>query len=445
MKQFLHLWVPIFLSNAIIMLGGLFDVIFLSHFSPQHVAAMAVCVSIYSLCFVSGVGVLQGMMQELAEANGRQAFSEIQQIVKQSILIVLILSVLAAWVFTHATPLLNLLKADAELQALITPCLWLMAWVIPGHLLLRILYILTQTCGQAKRVFYANILYLIIKGLLGYCLIFGVEGYIAAYGVQGAFISSLVAQWLLLFVYYFVFLEKKLQIQWSGTFLHWATLLKILRIGVPNGVVTFVDVFAISAIALLILPLGNIVINSHQIMLGLTGLMFMVPMSMGSAFSILVSTKIGAEHIDSAWQLSKKAVVVVVSIGFCLASFVWIFQSGIITLFSGDQQVLAVAFSLMTLVCWMHIFDAILVISVNMLRCWKEVVLPMFIFTGAVLVLGLGGGWYVAYHPISFMNIGFNALGIHGFWWMLAISYTFAALMCLLCLALKYRKHLQTA
>lgn len=74
MKQFLHLWVPIFLSNAIIMLGGLFDVIFLSHFSPQHVAAMAVCVSIYSLCFVSGVGVLQGMMQELAEANGRQAF-----------------------------------------------------------------------------------------------------------------------------------------------------------------------------------------------------------------------------------------------------------------------------------------------------------------------------------------------------------------------------------
>lgn len=104
MKQFLHLWVPIFLSNAIIMLRGLFDVIFLSHFSPQHVAAMAVCLSIYSLCFVSGVGILQAMMQELAEANGRQAFSDIQRIVKQGILIVLVVSVLAAWLFTHATP-----------------------------------------------------------------------------------------------------------------------------------------------------------------------------------------------------------------------------------------------------------------------------------------------------------------------------------------------------
>lgn len=242
----------------------------------------------------------------------------------------------------------------------------------------------------------------------------------------------------------FCIFRKKLKVQWSGTFLHWATLVKILRVGVPNGIVTFVDVFAISAIALLILPLGDIVINSHQIMLGLMGLMFMVPLSMGSAFSILVSTKIGAEHIESAWQLSKKAVAVVVLVGLCLASFVWIFQRWIIALFSGDQQVLAVAFSLMMLVCWMHIFDAVLVITFNILRCWKEVVLPMFIFTGAVLVLGLGGGWYIAYHPISFMNIGFNALGIYGFWWMLAIAYTVAACLCLLCLGLKYRHYIRS-
>ena len=149
MKQFLHLWVPIFLSNAIIMLSSLFDVIFLSHFSPQHVAALAVCLSVYSLCFVTGIGVLQGMMQELAEANGRQDYADIQRIVKQSILIVLVISAVAMYLFNHATPLLYFLKADAALQALIVPCLWLLAWTIPAHLLLRILYIFTQACGQA--------------------------------------------------------------------------------------------------------------------------------------------------------------------------------------------------------------------------------------------------------------------------------------------------------
>ena len=95
---------------------------------------------------------------------------------------------------------------------------------------------------------------------------------------------------------------------------------------------------------------------------------------------------------------------VVLSIGLCLASFVWIFQRWIIALFSGDQQVLAVAFSLMMLVCWMHIFDAILVISVNMLRCWKEVVLPMFIFTTFIIIVfyhqGIGS-FRTAHCPMS--------------------------------------------
>lgn len=92
MKTFLNLWMPIFLSNTILMLGGLFDTIFLSYFSAQHVTAMAVCLGIYSLVFVSGMGILQGMMQELAEANGRKAYPELQLIIKQSIIIVLCLS-----------------------------------------------------------------------------------------------------------------------------------------------------------------------------------------------------------------------------------------------------------------------------------------------------------------------------------------------------------------
>ena len=374
MKQFLHLWVPIFLSNAIIMLSSLFDVIFLSHFSPQHVAALAVCLSVYSLCFVTGIGVLQGMMQELAEANGRQDYADIQRIVKQSILIVLVISAVAMYLFNYATPVLHFLKADAALQALIVSCLWLLAWTIPAHLLLRILYILTQACGQAKRVFYANMIYLLLKVALAlaYVLIYGIEGYVTSYGVEGAFMAHLIVQWVLLFVYYFFFLEQKLKIQWSGVFFHWQTLLKILKIGLPNAVVTFVDVFAISAIALLILPLGDIVVNAYQVMLGLLGLMFMLPMSMASAFGILVSTKIGAEQIDAAWQLSKRALMAVMLIAIVVVLTIWGLDSWIVGLFSNDAQVIALALALILLMCWMHIFDALLVISLAMLRCWRE-------------------------------------------------------------------------
>lgn len=444
MKSFLNLWLPIFLSNVIIMLAGLFDMIFLSHYSAQHVAALAVCLSIYSLCFVTGIGVLQGMMQELAEANGRQDYADIQRIVKQSILIVVVISAIAMYLFHHATPLLNFLKADASLQALIMPCLWLLAWTIPAHLLLRILYILTQACGQARRVFYANAIYLLLKVALAYIFIYGIEGYVATYGVEGAFIANLIVQWLLLFIYYFLFLEQKLKIQWSGVFFHGQTLIKILKIGLPNAVVTFVDVFAVSAIALLILPLGDIVVNAHQIMLGLLGLMFMLPMSLASAFGILVSTKIGAQQIDVAWQLSKRALIVVMLIATCVVFAIWGLDTWIVKLFSDDLRVVGLALTLIVLMCWMHIFDALLVISVAMLRCWREIVRPMFIFMTTVLVVGLGGGWYVAYHPITLLNWQTHALGIHGFWWMLSIAYTIAASLCFICLLFKYSAYQRT-
>src|SRR5690606_30662773 len=137
----------------------------------QSVCLFILC----ALCFVTGIGVLQGMMQELAEANGRQDYADIQRIVKQSILIVLVISAVAMYLFNHATPLLHFLKADAALQTLIVPCLWLLAWTIPAHLLLRILYILTQACGQAKRVFYTNMIYLLLKVALAYVLIYGIE------------------------------------------------------------------------------------------------------------------------------------------------------------------------------------------------------------------------------------------------------------------------------
>jgi len=236
-----------------------------------------------------------------------------------------------------------------------------------------------------------------------------------------------------------------LRVHWSGQFFHFKTLLKILRIGLPSAIVVFIDVFTISAIALLILPLGEIMVNAHQVARGLAGLLFMVPFSMSSAFSILVSTRIGANQVQSAWALTFKALRVVVASAVVLAVLIAIFQKPIVALFSDHTDVLTVSLALMFLLCWMHIFDAILVISVNMLRCWKVVIFPMFIFSGVLLLGGLGGGWYLAYHPVSLFNLNLDVSGISGFWWMLAISYTFAALMCLLCLALKYRKHLQTA
>lgn len=444
MKKFINLWMPIFLSNTILMLGGLFDTIFLSHYSSVHVAAMAVCLGVYSLVFVSGLGILQGMMQELAEAKGRKAYADIHLIVKQSILIVICLSLFAGWLLTHADLLLDFLKADKALRELIQPCLVLLALTLPGHFLLRVLYIYTQTCGQAKRVFYANILYLFVKVGLAYVFIFGVPQFsIPACGVKGAFIAHFLSQWILLIIYYTFFLEKSLLISWKGRFFNRKILINILKIGLPTAVVSFIDVFAVSAIVLLALPLGDIVVNAHQITLALSGVMFMLPLSLGSTFSILVSTKIGEKNLVDAWILTARALQVASVVGLSISLLLVLFHQQIIVLFSDDDAVLKVVLTLIFLLGWMHIFDAVLVITVNMLRCWKVIVFPMLIYSAMILLFGLGGGWYLAFHSVSFWELNVHALGINGFWLMLCIAYTLASFICLICLKLRYQKYLR--
>lgn len=446
MKTFLSLWLPIFLSNSIIMLGGVFDTVFLSHYSPAHVAAMAICLGIYSLVFVSGMGILQGMMQELAEANGRKAYVDIHLIVKQSVWIVFGLSLFAAWLFTHAEVLLSWLRADPALNTLVKPCLLLLALTLPAHLLLRILYIYTQTCGQAKRVFYANILYLMLKVSLAYVFIFGLPTLnLPAYGVKGAFIAHCLSQWLLLLIYYFFFLEKNLAIQWQGRLFDFKIFSNILKIGLPTAMVSFIDVFSITAIAFLALPLGNVVVNAHQIVLSLCGLMFMLPMSLGSAFSILVSIKIGEHNQLQAWHLTSKALKVALVVGLGISLLLALFYPYLIVLFSDDVAVLSIVVTLIFLLCWMHIVDALLVVTVNMLRCWKVIVLPMLVYSGMILMLGLGGGWYLAYHSIALFGFSISALGIDGFWIMLCIAYSLALSLCLLFLKRRYQKHVRFA
>lgn len=58
MKKFIHLFIPILLSNLAVVLGGVADTVFLSHVSTIDVAAMSVTLSIYALVYILGYGLL---------------------------------------------------------------------------------------------------------------------------------------------------------------------------------------------------------------------------------------------------------------------------------------------------------------------------------------------------------------------------------------------------
>lgn len=67
-------------SNLIVVLSGLIDIAYVGHFSNDHVAALSVTLSLYTVVYVIGMGILQGVMLKLSEAYGCHDIPRIRQI-----------------------------------------------------------------------------------------------------------------------------------------------------------------------------------------------------------------------------------------------------------------------------------------------------------------------------------------------------------------------------
>ena len=57
MNQIFKLFIPMLSSNLIVVLSGLIDIAYVGHFSNDHVAALSVTLSLYTLADVTfGIG-----------------------------------------------------------------------------------------------------------------------------------------------------------------------------------------------------------------------------------------------------------------------------------------------------------------------------------------------------------------------------------------------------
>ncbi len=58
MNQIFKLFIPMLSSNLIVVLSGLIDIAYVGHFSNDHVAALSVTLSLYTVVYVIGMGIL---------------------------------------------------------------------------------------------------------------------------------------------------------------------------------------------------------------------------------------------------------------------------------------------------------------------------------------------------------------------------------------------------
>lgn len=270
---------------------------------------------------------------------------------------------------------------------------------------------------------------LALKAPLNAVFMYGWLGF-PAMGGGGAGISFFVLSWLSLFAFLAIWkFDKFYRPMHVEKFVgpRWELLKNHLHVGVPMGLSTFFEVSSFTLMAIFISRLGEETVSAHQIVANLTSMLYMVPLSLGIASSVLISQSLGARWPAVAEFILRRTLKISIVIAAVLATLLYIFKGNVIALYTSDAGVAATAAALVAFGCTYHVFDAMQAVSSFALRGYRVTRAPMFIYGIMLWGVGIGIGYQLAFGA----EWAGGPYGAFGFWGATAVGLILTGLSLL--------------
>jgi len=187
--------------------------------------------------------------------------------------------------------------------------------------------------------------------------------------------------------------------------------MNILKLGVPIGLLIFIEMAAYAIVTFLIARIGIVDMAAHSIAGNLNWLTYVIPMSIGAAASIRIGFLVGADRLSDARSTASAAFKFALVYALVVSLVLVAFRYQLVGVYTDDQDVLAVAGTLMLFIAVYQIIDDSQAVAGGALRGYKDTTVPM--------VFGLVGYWFLAL-PVGYGlangHLGFPALGVYGYW-----------------------------
>jgi MATE family multidrug resistance protein len=262
---------------------------------------------------------------------------------------------------------------------------------------------------QTKPLVAVVVLSNLMNAWLDWVLVFGHWG-LPALGAPGSALATTITRFTALAVLLLVARRELRPVlrPWRRDALALGPLLRTFRLGLPIGAQNSVEFTTFASISVFAGWFGAEAVSGHQVALNLASFMFMVPLGIGSASSVLVGHAIGEQDMAHARRVAASALMV--GTGYMVLSAVALLAlPGVFArAYTSVPGVVAVAAVLMPIAGVFQVFDGLQVVSAGVLRGAGD--------TRAPLIANVLGFWLVGM-PVS-LWLGFRTgLGVVGLWW----------------------------
>jgi MATE family multidrug resistance protein len=409
MRALVRLAVPIATVQVGLMLMAVVDTMVVGHVSSRELAASALGnLYVYGLAGF-GMGIVWSVDPIVSQALGARDTEAAALGIQRGLVLGAFLGLLMTLFCLPAEAVFHALGQPADVVPRAAGFVAVSAPSMPFLLLFVTLRQSLQAMKRTQAIVGVIVVGNIVNLALNLWLVFGGAG-VPAMGALGSALATGIARVAMI----------ALLLLWAGHELRpvlrpWrrdATalppLVRMLRLGLPIGFQNTVEFATFAAISVFAGWLGADAIGGHQVALNLASLMFMVPMGVGSAASVLVGHAIGAGDQAHARRIAASALLC--GAGFmCLSACVLLAIPGVFArAYTAVPGVVAVASALIPIAGVFQVFDGLQVVAAGVLRGAGD--------TRAALIANVLGFWLVGM-PVSLL-LGFKAGGgVVGLWW----------------------------
>jgi MATE family multidrug resistance protein len=349
------------------------------------------------------MGVVHALIPIIAQHYGGQRYLEVGRAWGQGVWLALGLSLAGAAAMLFPDTWLSLSgEVDPAVRSSITWYLRALILALPATLVFRTIYALGTAVSRPKTVMVINLGSVAFKFFFNWVFMFGKLG-MPAMGAVGAGLSTALVGWMTFAAGLWAIYHDPYYLRFKPRLGRpdWASQKELLRLGLPMGGSYLIEICAFSFMALLVAREGMYVTGGHQIMANLAALSYMMPMAVGIATASLTAQAIGARDAQRARATGAAGIGIVV-VGAALTAILLILaRAPILSAYTDDLKVAAVAAALLQILPWFHLCDAMQCIGSYLLRAYKVAVVPLILQVVALTGLGLIGGWWLGFGPAT--------------------------------------------
>ena len=427
---------PMMLAQIAAVGLGFVDTVMAGGAGKEDLAAVALGSSAFATVFITWMGVMAALNPIVSQLNGAGKYAEVGETGRQGLWFGLFLGMAGMVLLLAAVPpFLAYLDLPPRVEKMLAQYMWFTAPAMPAMMLHRALHAYTSSLNKTQALMWISWAALALNVPLNYMFVYGKFG-MPELGGAGCGLATMLVCWfqaaaLWLYVKKADYFRR---FGMAGGFSKpdWAVQKQFWQLGWPSGLSYFLEASLFTFIMFLIAKFGEDYVAAQQVVISLTGIIYMIPQALGAAVTVRVGFALGRRQRRRARYISGVGIVLGLCLALCTMSLLMLLRVPLASMYTDDSAVLSLAASVLLFAALFQLFDFTQCISSYALRGYKITKAPMLVHGIAFWGFGLLPGWLLA-------NLA--GMKIYGFWTALIVSLAAAAVL-LVWLLEKHSKNL---